>query len=252
MGTRFPLAPRGETLLGRGGACQVALPDPICSRVHARIYSDEERWAVADNKSRNGTYVNGQKVSEATLDDGHVIRIGTTELEFHESEEPPTAEDATYDGMAPVNTQTIVDERPVTSGGVDEASLDGLPNAEQVKELMLLYQLCIKLLGSGSPDELVQTALDLLKAWGTGHPGGIGTIHAGTALGALRRLEQLIQEAVVTVPRALISETIDLVAVLSGRGSTRRLAELGRVEGLSPDGDYRVRPATQPPEGEPA
>nr|WP_028745377.1 P-type conjugative transfer ATPase TrbB [Rhizobium mesoamericanum] len=95
-------------------------------------------------------------------------------------------------------------------------------------------------------------ALDLLKAWGTGHPGGIGTIHAGTALGALRRLEQLIQEAVVTVPRALIAETIDLVAVLSGRGSTRRLAELGRIEGLTPDGDYHVRPATQPPEGEPA
>lgn len=95
-------------------------------------------------------------------------------------------------------------------------------------------------------------ALDLLKAWGTGHPGGIGTIHAGTALGALRRLEQLIQEAVITVPRALIAETIDLVAVLSGRGSTRHLAELGRVEGLSPDGDYRVRPAIQPLEGEPA
>ncbi|MBN8890747.1 MAG: P-type conjugative transfer ATPase TrbB [Rhodospirillales bacterium 70-18] len=99
-------------------------------------------------------------------------------------------------------------------------------------------------------------ALDLLKAWGTGHPGGIGTIHAGTALGALHRLEQLIQEAVVTVPRALIAETIDVVAVLSGRGTTRRLAELGRVEGLGPDGDYRVSPATQPPaqppEGEPA
>ena len=59
-------------------------------------------------------------------------------------------------------------------------------------------------------------ALDLLKAWGTGHPGGIGTIHAGSALGALRRLEQLIQEAVVTVPRALIAETIDLIAVLAG------------------------------------
>jgi len=95
-------------------------------------------------------------------------------------------------------------------------------------------------------------ALDLLKAWGTGHPGGVGTIHAGTALGALRRLEQLIQEAVVTVPRALIAETIDLVAVLSGRGSNRRLAELGRVEGLGPSGDYRVTPATQPPEGDPS
>jgi len=84
-------------------------------------------------------------------------------------------------------------------------------------------------------------ALDLLKAWGTGHPGGFGTIHAGTALGALRRLEQLIQEAVVTVPRALIAETIDVIAVLSGRGVDRRLAELARVEGLKPDGDYLIR-----------
>ncbi len=86
-------------------------------------------------------------------------------------------------------------------------------------------------------------ALDLLKAWGTGHPGGIGTIHAGSALGALRRMEQLIQEAVVTVPRALIAETIDLIAVLSGRGANRHLAELARVEGLGSDGDYRISPA---------
>ena len=100
-------------------------------------------------------------------------------------------------------------------------------------------------------------ALDLLKAWGTGHPGGIGTIHAGSGIGALRRLEQLIQEAVVTVPRAMIAETIDLVAVLSGRGSARRLAELARVEGLGPDGDYRISSAFSEPDtthntGEPA
>ncbi|RWC64181.1 P-type conjugative transfer ATPase TrbB [Mesorhizobium sp.] len=88
-------------------------------------------------------------------------------------------------------------------------------------------------------------ALELLKAWGTGHPGGLGTIHAGSAIGALRRMEQLIQEAVVTVPRALIAETIDLVAVLSGRGSARRLSELARVDGLRPDGDYRVAPAVR-------
>jgi len=89
-------------------------------------------------------------------------------------------------------------------------------------------------------------ALDLVKAWGTGHPGGIGTIHAGTALGALRRLEQLIQEAVVTVPRALIAETIDVIAVLAGRGAERRLAELARVEGLTPAGDYQLTPAGDP------
>ncbi|VTZ50421.1 Conjugal transfer protein TrbB [Methylocella tundrae] len=89
-------------------------------------------------------------------------------------------------------------------------------------------------------------ALDLLKAWGTGHPGGVGTIHAGSALGALRRLEQLIQEAVVTVPRALIAETIDLIAVLAGRGSQRRLAELAFVTGLDPQSaDYRVVPVDE-------
>ena len=90
-------------------------------------------------------------------------------------------------------------------------------------------------------------ALELLKAWGTGHPGGIGTIHAGSAIGALRRMEQLIQEAVVTVPRALIAETIDLIAVLAGRGSARRLVELARVEGLGADGDYRVVPTVGAP-----
>ena len=93
-------------------------------------------------------------------------------------------------------------------------------------------------------------ALDLIKAWGTGHPGGIGTLHAGSALGALRRLEQLIQEAVITVPRSLIAETIDLIAVLSGRGSARRLVELTRVEGLNPDGDYRLSPQLHSPSGD--
>jgi P-type conjugative transfer ATPase TrbB len=86
-------------------------------------------------------------------------------------------------------------------------------------------------------------ALDLLKAWGTGHPGGVGTIHAGSALGALRRMEQLIQEAVVTVPRALIAETIQFIAVLTGRGSDRRLAELACVDGLGSDGDYLLHAA---------
>ncbi|BBC71713.1 P-type conjugative transfer ATPase TrbB [Altererythrobacter sp. B11] len=85
-------------------------------------------------------------------------------------------------------------------------------------------------------------ALDLLKAWGTGHPGGIGTIHAGTALGTLRRLEQLIQESVVTVPRALIAETIDVIAVLVRDGTGRRLAELAEVRPLDARDNYVLAP----------
>ena len=91
-------------------------------------------------------------------------------------------------------------------------------------------------------------ALDLLKAWGTGHPGGIGTLHAGSVLAALYRLEQLIQEAVVTVPRAMIAETIDVIAVLSGRGTVRRLSELATVDGLDPaTGLYRLTSFDVPP-----
>ncbi|MCM0753818.1 P-type conjugative transfer ATPase TrbB [Desulfovibrio aminophilus] len=93
-------------------------------------------------------------------------------------------------------------------------------------------------------------ALGLLKLWGTGHPGGIGTLHAGSALGALHRLEQLVQEAVITVPRSLIGEAINLVAVLAGRGSARRLAELARIDGLDPAGNYRITPITPDPEGD--
>lgn len=78
-------------------------------------------------------------------------------------------------------------------------------------------------------------ALDLLKAWGTGHPGGIATLHAGSARGALTRLEQLIQEVVVTVPRALVAEAIDLVVYIAGRGRARRVEEIVRVGGLAAD-----------------
>ena len=92
-------------------------------------------------------------------------------------------------------------------------------------------------------------ALDLLKAWGTGHPGGVGTIHAGTALGTLRRLEQLIQETVVTVPRALIAETINIIAVLVRDGTGRRLSELVRVDGLTASGDYALSPLSLQTQG---
>jgi P-type conjugative transfer ATPase TrbB len=96
-------------------------------------------------------------------------------------------------------------------------------------------------------------ALDMLKAWNTGHPGGIATVHANSARSALYRLEQLIQEAVVTVPRRLIADAIDLIVFIEGRGTARRIAGLEAVEGLDSAGDYALRPVTpQPtdPEGE--
>ena len=90
-------------------------------------------------------------------------------------------------------------------------------------------------------------ALDMLKAWNTGHPGGLTTLHANSARAGLYRLEQLIQEAVVTVPRRLIAEAIDVVVFLQGRGAARRVETVAALDGLTGDGDYRLVPLTPVP-----
>jgi type IV secretion system protein VirB11 len=87
-------------------------------------------------------------------------------------------------------------------------------------------------------------ALDLLKSWNTGHPGGIATVHANSARSALYRIEQLVAENVVTVPRHLIAEAIDLVVFISGRGSGRRVQTVAEVGGLDSNGDYVVNDLT--------
>jgi type IV secretion system protein TrbB len=86
-------------------------------------------------------------------------------------------------------------------------------------------------------------ALDLLKAWGTGHPGGVATVHAGSAEGALFRLEQLILEVAVTPPRALIAEAVNVIIYIAGRGRARRIQDIARVVGYD-DRGYRLNDAT--------
>ena len=157
-GTNFPLDARRETHIGRGTDCHISLPDPLCSRVHATLSFTPDGWVVRDAESRNGTLVNGQKIDEATVVDGNLIRVGSAEFEFHESEEPPTAK-----GDDPQLMQTIVQDFPIAVQESHEDALAGLPSTEQVKELMLLYQLCIKLLGCGDPNRVLEIALDLLR-----------------------------------------------------------------------------------------
>lgn len=93
-------------------------------------------------------------------------------------------------------------------------------------------------------------ALDMLKAWNTGHPGGIATVHANSAVSALYRLEQLVQETVVTVPRRLIAEAIDMIVFIAGRGLARRVETIARVAGLDPDENYAVLDITPQQNGD--
>lgn len=101
------------------------------------------------------------------------------------------------------------------------------------------------------PDRIVvgevrdAAALTLLKAWNTGHPGGISTIHANSAYGGLLRLEQLIQEAVPTPQEALIGDAVDLIIYLERCYNSeqkkygRIVKEMAYVNGFS-DGKYNI------------
>lgn len=88
-------------------------------------------------------------------------------------------------------------------------------------------------------------ALDLLKAWNTGHPGGFTTLHANSARAALERLEQLAAEATQIVPRALIAEAVNVIVFMSRRNGVRQIEQTCCVHGLDHDRDYRLAPLPQ-------
>jgi len=95
-------------------------------------------------------------------------------------------------------------------------------------------------------------ALALLKAWNTGHPGGVATVHANDAAAGLIRLEQLVAEATLAPMTALISEAVDLLVCIERDENSpagRRIREVLEVTGH--DGPhYLTRSAIINTEGE--
>ncbi len=70
-----------ETMVGREPGCDVLLSDGSVSRKHAKIERRGYLWAVVDQGSANGTYVDSQKIGEAVLKNGQELRFGT--VSFH-------------------------------------------------------------------------------------------------------------------------------------------------------------------------
>ncbi len=159
-GASFILDASRENRIGRGLECDIVLSDPLCSRVHATLRHEKRGWVLNDRQSRNGTYINGRKVESAVIADEHQIRVGSTEFAFRVTDQPPT-----IDAAGDINlTQTIIKDLPLGGmGDTDLLALSALRDPKQAQELLLLYQLSIKLLGCGDPREVVATALDLLQ-----------------------------------------------------------------------------------------
>lgn len=84
------------------------------------------------------------------------------------------------------------------------------------------------------------SALDLLKAWNTGHPGGVATIHANSAEEALYRLEDLVGEVALRVPHRAIAQAVDYVAFIARTAAGRRIEQIVQVLGHEA-GRYQLR-----------
>lgn len=82
-------------------------------------------------------------------------------------------------------------------------------------------------------------ALTLLKAWNTGHPGGVATIHSNTAMSALRRLEQLTAEASQQPMHEVIGEAVDLVISIERTPRGRIVRDIIQVERFA-NGRYEI------------
>ena len=76
-GTRTEMS-KPATTLGRQPRNDVVVDDPGASNRHARILHTDEGYVLEDEKSRNGTFVNGERVTTAALQHGDEIRIGKT------------------------------------------------------------------------------------------------------------------------------------------------------------------------------
>lgn len=68
------------TTIGRRQDCDLCIPMMSISRRHCQINQDQHILKIRDLSSRNGTFVNGEKVNEATLKPGDSISIGTLEF----------------------------------------------------------------------------------------------------------------------------------------------------------------------------
>jgi two-component system response regulator HydG len=156
-GTQFVLDEARQNRIGRGLECDIVLTDPLASRIHAILTSEDNSWWVRDAGSRNGTHIGGQKLDEARLADGSLLRIGSTEFAFRHTALPLAEADAIE------HTQTLVRDRSMLVTDTSHFALEALGDSDRAHDFLTLHQLSLTLLGCTDPDQVVRTSLDLLR-----------------------------------------------------------------------------------------
>ena len=195
-------------------------------------------FTLADYVAANiMTAIQAAALAKAVRDRKSIVVVGGT------SSGKTTLVNALLHEVAAFDERVVIleDTRELRCAAADVVALRTKPGVASLADLV---RSTLRL----RPDRIVvgevrgPEALDMLKAWNTGHPGGITTVHANSPLSALYRLEQLVQEAVVTVPRALIAQAIEILVFIDGRGDKRRVTAIVELAGLDDDGVYSLKP----------
>ncbi len=99
-GRRVPIVPGEVIVIGRSRGCTLCLPGPLVSRRHASLEWRDEEWQLRDEKSANGTYVNGARVRSLGLTDGSRVVVGDFALRLAVVSSGRTDMDTALDAMA--------------------------------------------------------------------------------------------------------------------------------------------------------
>ena len=208
VGASFLLDPIDDSTVGRGTECTIVVNDPLCSRVHAVLSQTEEGWVLRDSESRNGTYVNGQKIAQnVMLQDGANIKVGSTEFTFLLADQPPTV----GLGLEAAGAQIINRDMPVNTNDTGSFAVDAVRNDKGAQDIVALFELSVRLLEAVTPDDVAKSTVDVL--WDRTRPTVVGFLWASD--------DGELKPRVVIPPsatkRVRLSETLTRLVTQKGR-----------------------------------
>ena len=170
-GRKFELPDHEPQLIGRSSE---ALPmnDNAVSRRHAELTPDDGAWYIRDLKSQNGTYVNGQRISDRTrLRLGDQVRVGQSLLVFGAGQEP---EDDVVRVVGSRNVDATIEKtlpsvplKESLGSAMDDSVIlsEPEPRAAAAEHLRVIYRLTTLLSQRGTErQELLSGVLELVFA----------------------------------------------------------------------------------------
>jgi len=130
VGTRLPLSPPGEIRIGRADDNQLVLPGAKVSRHHATVLWKDGEWIARDEKSGNGTFVNGMKIQEARLDNHAGLGIGDFLIRVSVAYEPAQVGDT----AAPPTPHNAARQPAIPPADARQQTVVGLPAVAKAGE----------------------------------------------------------------------------------------------------------------------